>query len=605
MTSPAFVAYGTGDGQGTACTPGKPAGVASGDLLVIFVAVARADAVVDVPSGFTLIDAVDNGSQFVAELRAFWKIAGGSEPSTYSVSCTAGMAISAIVGAWRGVDQTTPVPTHASVSLTSSTSILCPSVTAATSDTALICFYADIDGQSTATYTPAAGMTNRILYRSSNAGVPLAVDGQSISATGATGTRTATASASHGWGAISFLIASAVVADTTAPNLSAPTGTKTGSTTASGTISTDEGAGTLYRLASANATETAATIKAASLTSAVTATGTQTVSFSGLTPNTLYYAHYVQDDAATPSVNTSTVVNSASFTTDPLPAAVLSSPAGTATGTTTASATVSTTIGSGTLYYLFSTNATETAATVKSSGASQAVSASGSQSVATTGLTASTLYYSHFVQVANSLDSNVANGSGFTTASVSAPVLTSPSSSSVGTTTATANVSTTVGSGTLYAYASANSTETLATVKASGTQKTVTATGAQSVNLTGLTPGTQYYLHFVHTGAADSGVSNSTSFTTTASSAAFNFVSPDHVLGMPDSPALRANLATHVCIYDKTSGALLATKTGQNTSSAGLPSSFTASGIAAGSYRIAIINDADVNDFAAFVMSAV
>ena len=100
--------------------------------------------------------------------------------------------------------------------------------------------------------------------------------------------------------------------DTTAPVLSSPTGTKTGSTTASGSVSTDEANGTLYYLASGNATETAATIKTGS-SQAVTATGVQNVSFTGLTPSTLYYAHYVHDDAAS---NESNAQSSASFTTD-------------------------------------------------------------------------------------------------------------------------------------------------------------------------------------------------------------------------------------------------------------------------------------------------
>jgi len=101
-------------------------------------------------------------------------------------------------------------------------------------------------------------------------------------------------------------------ADTTAPILSAPTATATGATTATGTVATDEGGGTLYFLATANATETAATIKASGGTQAVSATGTRTVAFTGLTAGATYYAHYVQVDAAN---NTSAVANSASFTT--------------------------------------------------------------------------------------------------------------------------------------------------------------------------------------------------------------------------------------------------------------------------------------------------
>lgn len=123
--------------------------------------------------------------------------------------------------------------------------------------------------------------------------------------------------------------------DTTAPNLSSPTGTKTGATTASGTVSTDEGNGTLYRLASINATESAATVKAAALTSAVSATGSQSVTFTGLTPSTTYYAHYVHADAAS---NDSARVSSAAFTTDPSGDAV----APTLTGTIAISALTST-----------------------------------------------------------------------------------------------------------------------------------------------------------------------------------------------------------------------------------------------------------------------
>jgi hypothetical protein len=103
-----------------------------------------------------------------------------------------------------------------------------------------------------------------------------------------------------------------LVTDTTPPTLTSPTGTQTGTTTASGTVSTNEGNGTLYRRASTNATETVATVKAAALTTTVTATGTQSVAFTGLTAATTYFAHYVHTDAAG---NDSTRVSSSSFTT--------------------------------------------------------------------------------------------------------------------------------------------------------------------------------------------------------------------------------------------------------------------------------------------------
>jgi len=128
-----------------------------------------------------------------------------------------------------------------------------------------------------------------------------------------------------------------VSTDTTAPTLTSPTGTQTGTTTASGTVSTNEGNGTLYYLASTNATETAATVKAAS-SQAVSATGSQSVSFTGLTASTTYYAHYCHTDAA---ANDSTVSNSASFTTaSPATAVTMSGPSGGVSGVASTNFTI-------------------------------------------------------------------------------------------------------------------------------------------------------------------------------------------------------------------------------------------------------------------------
>lgn len=101
-------------------------------------------------------------------------------------------------------------------------------------------------------------------------------------------------------------------ADTTAPTLTSASATATGATTASGSVTTDEANGTLYWLASANATELVATVKAGS-SQAVTAIGAQPVTVTGLTASTPYYLHFVHTDAA---ANDSAVASSAQFTTD-------------------------------------------------------------------------------------------------------------------------------------------------------------------------------------------------------------------------------------------------------------------------------------------------
>lgn len=114
--------------------------------------------------------------------------------------------------------------------------------------------------------------------------------------------------------------------DVTAPSLSSASATATGATTASGSVSTDEGNGTLYWVVTTSSTApSAAQVQAGqdatgaaavdSGSQAVSGTGTQNVSggFTGLTAETTYYAHFQQADAAD---NDSTVASSSSFTTE-------------------------------------------------------------------------------------------------------------------------------------------------------------------------------------------------------------------------------------------------------------------------------------------------
>lgn len=97
-------------------------------------------------------------------------------------------------------------------------------------------------------------------------------------------------------------------------------------------------------------------------------------------------------------------------------APTLSSPTGSATSSSEASGSVVTDEGNGTLYYYISTNPTETVATVKASGLTQAVSSTGTKNVSFTGLTSSTTYYIHFVhQDAAGNDSTRVSSSSFAT----------------------------------------------------------------------------------------------------------------------------------------------------------------------------------------------
>lgn len=116
--------------------------------------------------------------------------------------------------------------------------------------------------------------------------------------------------------------------DTTAPVLTSPTGAKTGSTTASGTVTSDE-AGIVRRYTSTSLTSPSiADHKSGSgavafLGQAMTAGIQAMAGITGLTASTTYYNHYLGSDAAP---NDSAQVVSASFTTDAAGGAGLRSP---------------------------------------------------------------------------------------------------------------------------------------------------------------------------------------------------------------------------------------------------------------------------------------
>ena len=111
----------------------------------------------------------------------------------------------------------------------------------------------------------------------------------------------------------------------TSPTLTLPTVTATGTTAVTGGVTTTEAGPAWAILSSSAIAPTAAQIKVGQNhlgTASPAATATLVVGanpgafdFSGLTPNTGYYLHVVQDDTAVPA-NTSTVATSATVTTD-------------------------------------------------------------------------------------------------------------------------------------------------------------------------------------------------------------------------------------------------------------------------------------------------
>lgn len=112
----------------------------------------------------------------------------------------------------------------------------------------------------------------------------------------------------------------------TAATLTAPTGTQTGATTATGTVSTNQASGTMYAVVTTSATPPSNTqvkagqdnagAAAAFAGSAAATLGTNTVSATGLTGGTTYYFYFMQENAVPLK---STVSASSSFATPTAP----------------------------------------------------------------------------------------------------------------------------------------------------------------------------------------------------------------------------------------------------------------------------------------------
>lgn len=273
--------------------------------------------------------------------------------------------------------------------------------------------------------------------------------------------------------------------DNTAPTLSAPTASATGTSTATGTVDTDEANGTLYCLASTSATESQAAVQGSSVSQAVSSAGTQSVSLTGLTPTTTYYLHFVHVDAAG---NVSDRVSSTSITT--------------ATAAQSASTSAS-------LINPAGYERVTLSGTITQDGRFAQQPVAGEQILYPTGITVDaqlnisaadgtyTLYHVRsggvwaFTELVQ--DSN----------DTTAPTLSDPSASANGETSLSVSVTTNEGNGTLYAVATGNAGETATYIINNGVQQGVSSTGAQAFTINGLTAGTAYYVHFVHKDAAN------------------------------------------------------------------------------------------------------
>ncbi len=168
----------------------KPAGAVQSDLLLAAITITGNTSITP-PSGWTSTQRNVTASNEIAT-EIWYKVAGGSEPSSYTWSWTGAQQASGAIAAYSGVDSASPVNTDGGQANTSGTTITAPAV----SPTALGTMLVGVFGiANTGTITADSPLTGRAYASatgtSASTGTRLA--DQSLSASGSTGTRTATA----------------------------------------------------------------------------------------------------------------------------------------------------------------------------------------------------------------------------------------------------------------------------------------------------------------------------------------------------------------------------------------------------------------------------
>lgn len=152
----------SGTGTATSIVVGKPAGVASDDVLLVGLSIDGATAVTP-PTGWTAIAVQQRGSTAHRSFT-FVRVAAGSEPADYTFTLDVASQFAWGCSAYTGVDGTTPqdaaVKTnHFGATLTPATS----SLTTVTDDALLVAlFSARGTGGATSTWTPPTGFTERV-----------------------------------------------------------------------------------------------------------------------------------------------------------------------------------------------------------------------------------------------------------------------------------------------------------------------------------------------------------------------------------------------------------------------------------------------------------
>ena len=135
----------------------KPTGTVANDIMVASIAVRPNTITATAPSGWNLVRRIDNSNPNANSLAVYYKVAGASEPGSYTWTLSAGHTGAAGgIQTFSGVDPTTPIDVENGQNTPNGTAHATPSVTPTVFNTMLVTAHTVANAD---TWTPPTGMT--------------------------------------------------------------------------------------------------------------------------------------------------------------------------------------------------------------------------------------------------------------------------------------------------------------------------------------------------------------------------------------------------------------------------------------------------------------
>lgn len=196
--APVIKSFATAIGSGASKPPkiDKPTGTKAGDLLIAGLMFEKGGSVTPgAPTGWTLIQRTNQGNN--VGMATYYKIAGSSEPSTYTFSLSSGPKWSIGISRIEGADPTNPIDANNGAFGGPSSKADAPSITSTVCNALVMAFYTN---KKDATWTAAPGTTEVYDKPNNQQGLTSNMMAYYVQpAEGATGTKTATASIAEYW----------------------------------------------------------------------------------------------------------------------------------------------------------------------------------------------------------------------------------------------------------------------------------------------------------------------------------------------------------------------------------------------------------------------